>query len=111
MNGQLSPATCSLWEQQAQASTEVADIWCDYAMMMAIFQSALERAPRTAEECHKVDIEHLFVSEIEHLADLVNTLFPAGGMMEFADYVTGKPPERPIGERTKSIVEAKPAQT
>ncbi|MGH2508861.1 MAG: hypothetical protein ACRDHZ_15865, partial [Ktedonobacteraceae bacterium] len=27
--------------------------------------------------------------ELEHLADIVNTVFPRGGMIEFASYVTG----------------------
>lgn len=110
MNGQLSPAIFSLWKQRAQANAQLAEIWCDYAMMMAAFQSALERVPRTAGDCQEVDIERLFVSEIEHLADLVNALFPAGGMMEFADYVTGKPPEQPLGEGAKSGVGAEPGQ-
>jgi len=84
----LSPAVFQLWEQHAKASVESADNWRDYARMMAAFQEALARTPRTAEECACVDIERLFVSELEHLANLVNVIFPLGGMLEFESYIT-----------------------
>jgi hypothetical protein len=84
----LSPAIFQLWEQCAKANKESADNWRDYARMMAAFQEALARAPRTAEECERVEIERLFVSELEHLANLVNAIFPLGGMLEFESYIT-----------------------
>jgi len=84
----LSPAIFRLWEQCAKTNMESADNWRDYARMMAAFQEALARTPRTAEECANVDIERLFVSELEHLANLVNAIFPLGGMLEFESYIT-----------------------
>ena len=86
----LSPEVFQIWERQAERSEEeCANNWRDYAMMMATFQAALERAPRTAEACEHADIERLLITEIEHLADLVSAVFPQGGMMEFEFYVTG----------------------
>src|SRR5260370_34108242 len=77
-----------VWERQAETSEEFADEWREYAMMMAAFQAALERAPRTAEACDSVDIARLFITELEHLADTVNAVFSRGGIMEFASYMT-----------------------
>ena len=84
----LSPEVFQVWQQRAEASEEFTEEWQDYAMIMAAFQAALERALHTAEDCEQVDIEHLLITELEHLADLVNTVFPRGGFMEFASYVT-----------------------
>lgn len=84
----LSPAIFHLWERCAKTNMESADNWRDYARMMAAFRDALARAPRTAEECEQGDIERLFVSELEHLANLVNAIFPPGGMLEFEAYIT-----------------------
>lgn len=78
-----------MWEQRAEISEEFADEWRDYARIMAAFQTALERAPRTVEICEHVDIERLLITELEHVADTINAVFPRGGMMEFALYTTG----------------------
>lgn len=100
-NGSLPPAVFALWEQ---ANPNTADNWRDYARMMEAFQAALNGAPRTAEACTRVGIEQLFVSELEYLANLVNSIFPLGGMMEFAYYVTEAQPDRLIGERLQEPI-------
>ncbi|MEO9030223.1 MAG: hypothetical protein ABI413_15560 [Ktedonobacteraceae bacterium] len=86
--GPISSDVFQIWEQRAEASEEFAEEWRDYAMMMAAFQAALSRAPRTAEACENVDIERLLITEIEHVADTINAVFPRGGIMEFASYMT-----------------------
>ncbi|MEO7019118.1 MAG: hypothetical protein ABI234_03095 [Ktedonobacteraceae bacterium] len=88
-NEKISPQVFQVWKDKAEASEEFADEWRDYALMMATFQAALERAPRTIEVCEDVNIERLLITELEYLADTVNAVFPRGGMMEFASYVTG----------------------
>lgn len=103
-NGSLPPAVFALWEQHAQANPNTADNWRDYARMMKAFQAALNRAPRTAEACTRAEIEQLFVSELEYLANLVSSIFPLGGMMEFAYYVTEMQPDRLIGERLQEPI-------
>jgi len=87
--GPIPPEVFQTWEDRAKASEGFADEWRDYSMMMAAFQAALERAPRSRERCKGVDVERLFISELEHLADTVNAIFPRGGIMEFASYMTG----------------------
>jgi hypothetical protein len=87
--GFIPPEVFDLWEHWAETSEGFADAWRDYARMIAAFQAALERAPCTVEACEDIDIESLLISELEHLADTVNAIFPRGGMMEFATYLTG----------------------
>ena len=85
----LSSEVFQIWEHQAEASEEeYADEWREYAIMIAAFQAALERVPRTAEACQSANIERLLISELEHLADIVQRIFPRGGFMEFASYTT-----------------------
>src|SRR5581483_11463811 len=86
--GLISPEVFHLWEHRAETGEAFADEWRDYARMMAAFQVALERAPCTVEACEGIDIESLLISELEHLADTVNAIFPRGRMMEFATYLT-----------------------
>lgn len=84
----ISPELVQLWEHQAERDEAFAGEWRIYAMMMAAFQAAIERAPRTTAACERVDIERLLISEVEHVADVVNAIFPRGGIMEFASYLT-----------------------
>lgn len=87
--GLLSPEVLQMWQREAEIHTEFADEWRDYALLMATFQAGLTRAPRTSAACEGVDIEHLLIAELEHVANAVNAIFPRGGMLEFASYVTG----------------------
>lgn len=84
----LSSEVFQMWQRRAAQHPEFADEWQDYALMMAAFQTALQRAPLTAEACDGVDIEYLLITELEHVADTINAVFPHGGMAEFASYVT-----------------------
>jgi len=84
----LTTEVFQMWSEKAETSKTFADAWRDYAMMMTAFQTALERAPHTAEACDHVDIESLLISEIEHVADMVHAIFPCGGILEFASYLT-----------------------
>jgi hypothetical protein len=87
--GPLLPEIVHIWERRAETSAEFADDWRDYAMMLSAFHAALERAPRTDEACESLDIERLFVEEIERIAAIVNAIFPQGGLMELAFYMPG----------------------
>lgn len=99
--GLLSSDVFRIWERQAEASEAFAEIWRDYVLLMSTFQAALERAPRTTEACKDVDVEDLLISELEHLAATVYTIFPQGGIGEFASYLTNaqkRAPEKSAGE-------------
>lgn len=95
-----------MWKRQAEISEEFVDEWRDYIMLMTAFQTALERAPRTAEECAGMKIDLLLISELEQLADTVSAIFPLGGMREFASYVTDSPKqaqEEMVGEKKQEL--------
>lgn len=85
----LTSEIFQLWGQRAALYPEFANVWRDYALLMATFQAALMRTPRTVEACAQVDIERLLIAELEHLADTIAAIFPRGGMEEFASYRTG----------------------
>ena len=83
-----APALFQMWERQAEASEEFADEWREYALLLTTFHAAWERAPRTAEVCAQTNIEQVLIGELEHLADAIHAIFPRGGIMEFASYLT-----------------------
>lgn len=89
---QSFPAVFHVWQCQAEANEAFANAWHDYALMIAAFQAALERAPWTSEVCAQIDIEQLLITELEYLADTVHTIFPRGGITEFASYATNACP-------------------
>lgn len=84
----LAPDAFEMWEYQAEMSEEFADEWREYALLMTTFHAAWERAPRTDKACEQTNIEHLLINELEHLANAIYAIFPRGGIMEFASYLT-----------------------
>ncbi len=86
-----TPEIFKEWKRRAEIGETFESEWGDYHTLLTLYYAALQRAPRTATECDGVVIENLLISELEHLANVVSTIFSRGGFMEFASYAT-KPP-------------------
>lgn len=61
------PDTFRCWIERAKAPTAEGHIWNQYMDLMWCFVTAFARAPLTAEECEKIDINAHFKAEVDHL--------------------------------------------
>lgn len=76
-------------EQKARACAYPENSWEGYALLLRYWQSLAQRMPDLSELCQYDEsmLDHIFGTELEHLANLVSEIFPAGGFEELSMYL------------------------